>query len=500
MFSLVLIVAIAVGYFARTTELSRDRDRDLAAAATLGAARLTAVIDATRVAAQTATGVDPSVVALTLLGADVGSLAEELDDDRLRLLARIIPTTRTPTVGPSLDETVAMLSGIGDELVQIGDELGDERLATLADRARSAASEPTSAGATRALATVYPELGVCVVTADAGTCAGDGPTPTDDVLAAATQRRADVAPTGGVATSVTIYDSLLTIEAVGPDATVVSVGPADLMDDDGGATTWATTLLPAGFEANGFNIGQDARQTWAPVESATGIFVTAAGDNAVYLPPEEYRFYLVIFSLAVVLMLLAGVTLFTEHRSLVERASFDSLTKLPNRGEFERRAAELMSSAERTEIGICLLLFDLNGFKKVNDTYGHAAGDQMLRLVGVRLRKAVRDGDIVARWGGDEFVAMMPGISSLEMGSRRACQLAEQISGRARLDGVQDPLRVKVSVGVAIWPDNGADLADLVIAADEAMYEAKRNGVMCLVAEPAPTPVPPPLPATRIPA
>ena len=104
---------------------------------------------------------------------------------------------------------------------------------------------------------------------------------------------------------------------------------------------------------------------------------------------------------------------------------------------------------------MCLLLFDLNGFKLVNDTYGHQAGDEMLKVVGSRLRKAVREGDIVARWGGDEFVVVMPGIADEEMGAKRAQQLADQIAGRTRLEGVPEALRVKVSVGVALWPQHG---------------------------------------------
>ena len=398
--SLVLIVAIAVGYVARTAGLERDRDRGLTAAAEIGAARLTAIVDATSVAAQAAT------------------------------------------------------------------------------QAR---------GADDALAGVDPELGVCIVSTSTVSCAGTGPMPTDDVIADAQARRAGNTPDDvGAAPDITVYDSLVTISADGPAVSVLVSARADAIDDSAGEErVTATTLLPAGVSPWGFAVHGGIRQTSAPVTDATGVYIVASVPDDVQLPVDEYRFYVVIFSLAVVLLFLAGITLWFEQRSLLERASFDPLTKLPNRSEFERRAAALMGPSREAE-GACLMLFDLNKFKQVNDTYGHLVGDELLRVVGTRLRKAVRDDDVVARWGGDEFVVVMPGVTTEEMGSRRALELAEQVSGRTRLDGVTEALRVKVSVGVAIWPDHGVELDDLVIAADQAMYEAKRDGVTSRVAAPAP--------------
>ncbi|MFW2333830.1 diguanylate cyclase domain-containing protein [Ilumatobacter sp.] len=398
-FSLVLIVAIAVGYVARTAELAGDRDLGLTASAELGAAQLSSIVDATAVAA-------------------------------------------------------------------------------------GAASDP--ADAADALASVHGRLGVCVVDAATRACSGDGPMPDTGDLEREQERRSTTSDEpgagAGAGADVAVYDSLMTVTAVGPSVTVYATTPAviDVLGSEHAVK--ATTLLPAGVRVGGFTDDQGLRQTSTVADPASNVYVVATGSNDVHLPPEEYRFYAIIFTLAVILMLLAGITIIVEQRNLLERASFDALTKLPNRSEFERRASEVLANAERAELGVSLLLFDLNGFKQVNDTYGHLAGDEVLKVVGSRLRKAVRDGDVVARWGGDEFVVVMPGIATEEMASRRALQLAEQVAGRTRLDGIVEPLRIKVSVGVSVWPDHGGDLAELVVAADRAMYEAKREGATCRVA------------------
>ena len=393
-FSLTLIVAIAVGYVARRMEMAGQRDQALTAAAEVGASRMAAIVGAIEIAA--GSGSDPVVTA-------------------------------------------------------------------------------------QALAAEHPELGVCVVDARDFSCAGEGPQPVSRTADLRAERAGGDIEQGSA--DVNGYESLIIIEDDGPNVSVVAQLPAAAIVDRGDIAVWATTLQPEGTSSGRYAVEDGIRQTATAVDSTSRLFVVARTEDAVHLPEGERQFYLLIFTLAVVLLVLAGATLVAEQRSLLERASFDPLTKLPNRGEFERRAADMIANAERQGGEICLLLFDLNGFKMVNDTYGHHAGDEMLRVVGSRLRKAVRDDDIVARWGGDEFVVMMPGIGDSEMGAKRAEQLAEQVSGRTRLEGVPEALRVRVSVGVAIWPQSGVELHSLVEAADQAMYQAKRDGETWHVAE-----------------
>ena len=393
-FSLTLIVAIAVGYVARRMEMAGQRDQALTAAAEVGASRMAAIVGAIEIAA--GSGSDPVVTA-------------------------------------------------------------------------------------QALAAEHPELGVCVVDARDFSCAGEGPQPVSRTADLRAERAGGDIEQGSA--DVNGYESLIIIDDAGPNVSVVAQLPAAAIVDRGDIAVWATTLQPEGTSSGRYAVEDGIRQTATAVDSTSRLFVVARTEDAVHLPEGERQFYLLIFTLAVVLLVLAGATLVAEQRSLLERASFDPLTKLPNRGEFERRAADMIANAERQGGEICLLLFDLNGFKMVNDTYGHHAGDEMLRVVGSRLRKAVRDDDIVARWGGDEFVVMMPGIGDSEMGAKRAEQLAEQVSGRTRLEGVPEALRVRVSVGVAIWPQSGVELHSLVEAADQAMYQAKRDGETWHVAE-----------------
>jgi len=159
------------------------------------------------------------------------------------------------------------------------------------------------------------------------------------------------------------------------------------------------------------------------------------------------------------------------RRALQHEATHDSLVGLANRGAFHRRAQTLEIIGERP---YAVLFVDLDHFKEVNDTAGHAAGDELLRRVGAVLRETVRKEDLAARLGGDEFAILME-----DCGAADALQVArailERLNAFALRDGGQN-VRVTASIGVACSVDLCASPAKLLEAADQACYAAKRGG------------------------
>jgi diguanylate cyclase (GGDEF)-like protein len=170
-----------------------------------------------------------------------------------------------------------------------------------------------------------------------------------------------------------------------------------------------------------------------------------------------------------------------------EQAVRDGLTDLYNRREFTRLLRQTLAREERQGGGFALLLFDIDHFKKLNDTYGHPAGDAALRNTAQVLERHLRKGDQAARYGGEEFAAILPGAD--EAG---ALHLAERVreaieASRVVFEGAR--LNVTVSLGVAVWPADGKDEEGLVSAADRALYSAKqagRNRVVAASTLPAP--------------
>lgn len=158
-------------------------------------------------------------------------------------------------------------------------------------------------------------------------------------------------------------------------------------------------------------------------------------------------------------------------------ANYDGLTGLPNRNLFSDRIKHLISRAAREQKKFSLMFVDLDNFKAVNDTLGHEFGDQLLKRVADRLKKCLREGDTVARYGGDEFVVLVESAEA-DGAEKTAQRIVEALSGKFELDDDREAF-IGSSIGIATYPSDGADAATLLKNADAAMYLAKREGKHC---------------------
>jgi len=168
----------------------------------------------------------------------------------------------------------------------------------------------------------------------------------------------------------------------------------------------------------------------------------------------------------------------TERKSAEQQIEYqayhDALTGLANRRLFHEHLTLALALAARRQRTVAVLFLDLDHFKIVNDTLGHTMGDALLRLIGVRLKACVREGDTVARVGGDEFTIVLQDLEKKEDAAVVARKVLLAVAAPIELDGHR--LYVTASVGLTVFPDDGADAEELLKSADNAVYRAKAEG------------------------
>ena len=213
--------------------------------------------------------------------------------------------------------------------------------------------------------------------------------------------------------------------------------------------------------------------------SQVGTLLMHASFVALYWRMLEYALgVLAIATVALVLAyrLTAGLRqrMVRAEEQLQLMAFYDQVSGLPNRSLFERELRQAVARATREPKGAALLFIDVDDFKKINDTLGHAAGDQALQIIGQRLTAVLRSGDVVARLGGDEFAVILYGIGDPDNAAKVARQMIETIA--QPLLTTPTPSHVGLSIGVLLMPCDESDPTILLQRADMAMYVAKTHG------------------------
>lgn len=196
------------------------------------------------------------------------------------------------------------------------------------------------------------------------------------------------------------------------------------------------------------------------------LYAAASTINAVSDESGQVTHYINVFS---------DITERKHHQEHLERqAHFDPLTRLPNRALLPDRLAQAMARACSEQHGLAVCFLDLDGFKAVNDTHGHEAGDELLVIVAQRLQAHIRTGDTAARLGGDEFVVLLCDLRDLHECEQMAQRLLRAICEPMVVEG--HTVQVGASMGIALYPQHGSQAEQLLRLADQAMYQAKQSG------------------------
>lgn len=204
------------------------------------------------------------------------------------------------------------------------------------------------------------------------------------------------------------------------------------------------------------------------------------GEPIIMISLMQIPFYLISMTLAAYKLNAMLVSTMRSERENAFHARHDMLTGLSNRAGLARAFATRLGK-ESAPRALALVYLDLDGFKAVNDSHGHMAGDALLQLVAERLRGLVRSSDVAARIGGDEFVVLSEQTERIQL-QRFGERIVRKISEPYELDSGHT-LRIGASVGIALAPEHGRDMPSLMAAADAALYEAKSRGKsLCVIA------------------
>jgi len=162
------------------------------------------------------------------------------------------------------------------------------------------------------------------------------------------------------------------------------------------------------------------------------------------------------------------------YEALEEQATTDGLTGLVNHRTFQERFSTMLGRAERHELPVSLLLTDIDHFKRVNDSYGHPTGDEVLRRVAAILKASARKIDIVARYGGEEFALVLE--STDRAGARQLAERIRQEVEQQSFPSGKGPFQATLSIGVATYPEDAREKAEIIARADQSLYAAKHGG------------------------
>lgn len=166
-----------------------------------------------------------------------------------------------------------------------------------------------------------------------------------------------------------------------------------------------------------------------------------------------------------------------SQEQMWHQANYDHLTNLPNRHLLQNRLEQAMIRADRSKLPVGVLFIDLDNFKHVNDTSGHSVGDLLLSEAAKRIARCVRHDDIVARFGGDEFIVVMSDVRDVAVLERTCQKILDELQQSFLIN--KDTFFISASIGITLYPNDGATYEELLSHADQAMYEAKKLGKNC---------------------